>query len=237
MAPVTEGRVLNGDTSIYYRCFGKGKPLILLHGNGEDYTCFEKVLEDFSKHFFIVAIDSRGHGKSGYSKKITIDLMAKDVIAVLDKLKLDKVSLLGFSDGANVAIAFTLMAKDRLDKLVLAGANLYPSGIKEYYQIPTVFKYVFLRFCSILSKNAYEKSKIIGLMVLEPHFKPRQLSAIDVPTLVLAGEKDMIKEKHTRLIASSIKGADLIIIKGADHFIFDMEPIESVKIVLNFLLN
>ena len=235
MRPTMQGSVFNNDAIIYYRCFGQGKPVVLLHGNGEDYTCFEKQLDIFSKNFFVIAMDSRGHGSSSTAGKITIDLIGKDVVAVLDELNINKASLVGFSDGANAAISFALAAKGRLDKLVLAGANLYLSGVKIYFQLPTVFKYIFLCICSSFSKKAREKGRIIGLMVLEPHFKPKELLSINAPTLVLAGEKDLIKESHTRKIARSIKGSELLIIKGANHFVFDTKPIRTAIAIIDFL--
>lgn len=236
MYPIKQGTVFNNNANIYYRCFGQGEPLLLLHGNGEDYKCFKKQLDIFSKYFYVIAIDSRGQGSSSCQGLITIDLIGKDVLAVLDELKVGKASLIGFSDGANAAISLALTAKDRLNKLVLVGANLYPGGVKIYFQLPTVVKYIFLSLFSIFSKKARAKRKIIGLMVLEPHFKSEELLNIDVPTLVLAGEKDLIKEKHTRKIAKLIKNSDLFILKGANHFVFDTKPDETAHVILDFLL-
>ena len=236
--PERQGTVPTVDgAQIAYRCFGGGThPLVLLHGNGEDYTCFQRQLEAFSEHFWVIAIDSRGHGSSTVGEAaLTIDRMGEDVAVVLDALEVERTSLLGFSDGGNVAIAFALRYPQRVDHLILAGANLNPAGVKRSTQIPIILGYWTARFCGLFSRRARHRADILRLMVREPHFRPEELSKISAPTLVLAGDHDLIRPEHTRLIAVSLPNARLEIVSDCDHFLFEKQPEAVNRIILHFL--
>lgn len=227
-----------GGVPIHCRCYGAGeKTVVLLHGNGEDYRCFEKQLVPFSERYRVVAVDSRGHGSSGMGEPFSLRAMAGDVKDVLDALGIEKASVVGFSDGANVALYFALRYQSRLEKLVLAGANLFPAGIEAKERRNDKMRLAFLRFFGRVSAKARHKARIVELMTNEPDIDPWELEAIEAPVLVLAGERDMILPGHTRLIADSIPGARLRIIPSCDHFIFRNQPQWTNAIILKFLAN
>ena len=115
------------DCSLHYEEAGTGEALVLLHGNGEDCTYFKGQIGYFSDRFRVIALDTRGHGKSerGLSK-FSINQFAEDLREVLDALGLPQVHLLGFSDGGNIAMAFALRYPERVSSLILNGANLWP---------------------------------------------------------------------------------------------------------------
>ena len=116
---------------------GKGFPLILLHGNGEDSSYFLHQMEPFAQHFRVIAIDTRGHGKTPRGEMpFTIRQFAKDLLAFMDQHAIEKAYILGFSDGGNIAMVFALAHPERVDKLILNGANLDASGVKRKIQIP-----------------------------------------------------------------------------------------------------
>lgn len=225
-----------GNVSICCRCYGTGpRVLVLLHGNGEDYRCFDRQLELFSQSYRVLAIDSRGHGSSGMGEPFSLRTMADDVKTVLDALGIQKASLIGFSDGGNVALYFALRYPSRLEKLVVAGANLSPEGLTKKARRLDKVVWSFLRFGGRLSPGMLKKARVYGLMVTEPDIDPWELETIEAPTLVLAGEHDMIREQHTELIARSIPGARLRIIPSCDHFIFRNQPGWVNTIILKFL--
>lgn len=224
-----------GGVSIRCRCYGAGPALVLLHGNGEDYRCFEKQIIPFSRRFRLVAIDSRGHGGSGMGEPFSLRAMADDVETVLDALKIKKASLVGFSDGGNAALYFALRHPDRLEKLVLAGANLFPGGLEKRTQRQDRVIWNLLRLLGKVSAEARRKARIFGLMVREPNIDPRALSTIKAPCLVLAGEQDVIRESHTKLIARAIPGSKLLIIPGCDHFVFKNGVHQVNEAILQFL--
>lgn len=208
--------------NIYYRIYGAGeKTLFFLHGNGEDWTCFRKQIEFFAADYKIVTMDSRGHGNSGTSEKsLTIKQIAMDAVSLIGKLHLEDVTLVGFSDGANIVLEMALNTDVSYDRLVLAGANLNPRGVKMRYQLPTIFGHAFFEAGARIWPKLRLKADIIGLMIHEPNIRPERLKKITAKVLVLAGEKDMIKEKHTKRIAASLPNSTLVIIPQANHFIF-----------------
>ena len=221
----------------YYIEQGKGFPLILLHGNGEDCSYFLHQMEPFAQHFRVLAIDTRGHGKTPRGERpFTIRQFADDLLAFMDQHAIDKAHILGFSDGGNIAMVFALAHPERVERLILNGANLDASGVKRKIQIPIEIGYRIARLFAGMSPKAKRNAEMLGLMVNDPNVKPEELARMQCPTLVVAGDKDMIKDQHTRLIATSIPGAALSIIPGS-HFIANQRPEAFNEVVLRFLLS
>ena len=221
---------------IRWRRFGSGgRALLLLHGNGEDYTCFRNQIGAFSARFSVVAVDSRGHGESGRGAGVTLRRMADDAALALEAAGFRRADLVGFSDGANVGIHFALLHPDRLGKLVLAGGNLCPAGVKPSAQLPIELGARVCRLLGRFSARARKNGEILALMTDEPRFDPAELAAVRAPTLVLAGDRDLIRPEHTALIAASIPGARLRTVRHSDHFIFRNQPVQVNRLILDFL--
>ena len=198
---------------------GEGFPLVLLHGNGEDYTYFKRQMEPFSQQYRVIALDTRGHGKSPRgTAPFTLEQFAGDLKEFLDQRGITKCHLLGFSDGGNIALLFALRYPQYVEKLILNGANLTPDGVKLSTQLPIAAGWCVSGVCGLFSKKARANWEMLNLMVTQPHIRPQTLEKLTVPTLVIAGERDMIKEKHTRLIAASLPNSKLVILPG-DHFV------------------
>ena len=215
---------------------GTGFPLILLHGNGEDCSYFTHQMEPFAQYFRVIAIDTRGHGQTPRGKApFTIRQFAEDLLTFMDQHNIGKAHILGFSDGGNIAMLFAMAHPERVEKLILNGANLDASGVKRSVQIPIEIGYRIAKLLAQKSPKAKKNAELLGLMVNDPNVKPEELSHIQNKTLIVAGDKDMIKDKHTRLIARSIPGAELSIIPG-NHFIASNNPKAFNEAVLHFLL-
>ena len=225
------------DIALAYTEAGSGTPLILLHGNGEDGTYFAPHIAALARHFRVIALDTRGHGKSPRgSAPFTIGQFARDLRDFMDAQGIERASLLGFSDGGNIALTFALEHPKRVDRLILNGANLDPSGVKRSVQIPIVLGYGLTAVLARFSPEAARRAELLRLMVREPHIRPSELGRITAPTLVIAGTHDMIREKHTRLIARSLPNALLEIIPG-DHFVARTHPEDFRRAVEAFLLS
>lgn len=225
-----------GGVRIHCRCYdGPGQAVVMLHGNGEDYRCFRKQMKDFLEFYRVILIDSRGHGASGMGEPFSIRTMADDVAAVLDALELKRVMMVGFSDGGNIALYFALKYPSRLEKLVVAGANLFPEGLAAKVRRGDKRAWKWLTLLGRVNARAARKARIIGLMVTEPRIDPWELESVEAPTLVLAGQRDMILEEHSRLIAESIPDAHLRMIPATDHFIFENNPGWTNETILRFL--
>ena len=221
--------------SLHFIQRGEGEPLLLLHGNGEDSSVFSAQMDYFSPKYRVMALDTRGHGKSPRgTAPFSIETFAEDLLDFLDQQGLEKVHLLGFSDGGNIALTFALRHQERLLSLILNGADLFPSGVKPSVQVPIVLGYWAARAAALFSRDAVPKMELLRLMVKEPHIPPEALGAIRVPTLVIAGTGDMIKEEHTRLIHRQIPGSRLALIPG-DHFIAQKNPEPYNRAVEEFL--
>ena len=223
------------DVSLYYQEWGEGEPLFLLHGNGEDGTYFVNQTTYFSDRYRLIAVDTRGHGKSlRGTAPFTMEQFAIDLHKLMDRLQIQKAVILGFSDGANIAMKFALKYPDRVKALILNGGNLNTKGVKRSIQIPIEIGYRFAKLFARKSEEAKSHMEILGLMVNEPNIQPEELRAIQAPTLVIVGTKDMIKQEHTEIIAQSIPNAKLSVISG-DHFIANKNPEAFNKVVEDFL--
>lgn len=214
---------------------GQGEALILLHGNSENSEYFQGQINEFAHYYHVYAIDTRGHGKSPRGNApFTIRQFADDLLAFMDAHQINNAHLLGFSDGGNIALVFALKYPDRVNRLILNGANLDAKGVKRSVQIPIEIGYRIASMFSKKSQTAKQKAEMLGLMVNDPHVLPEELAGIQAKTLVIAGTNDMIKEEHTQLIAKNISDSQLVFIKG-DHFIANKCPQAFNQAVLKFL--
>lgn len=223
------------DIKLHYHERGAGETLILLHGNGEDGSYFEHQMARFAPRYRVIALDTRGHGQSPRGEApFTIRQFADDLLTFMDERGIERAHLLGFSDGGNIALVFALAHPERVDRLVLNGANLDGGGVKPSVQLPIVAGHRIASLFARASKQARANAEMLGLMVNDPNIGPEELHALDVPTLVIAGTRDMIKEDHTRLIAASIPNAQLAFVEG-DHFVAAKNPDAFNQVVERFL--
>ena len=223
------------DISHFYTERGRGEAFILLHGNGENSEYFRNQIDEFAKSWHVYAIDTRGHGKTPRGDRpFTIRQFADDLLCFMDKHQIEKAHLLGFSDGGNIALVFAIQYPERVGRLILNGANLFPGGVKRSVQIPIEIGYRIAKLFSGRSDAARSNAQMLGLMVNDPNVRPEELRKIRAKTLVIAGTKDMIRESHTRLIAEHIPDSQLVLISG-DHFIANKKPEEFNRAVLDFM--
>ncbi len=223
------------DIRHFYREAGEGTPLILLHGNGESCDYFRGQIDAFARRFHVYAPDTRGHGRTPRGDRpFTIRQFADDLLAFMDEHQVEKAHLLGFSDGGNIALVFAIRHPERVDQLILNGANLNPAGAKRTVQIPIEIGY---RIASLFARridSAKRNAELLGLMVNDPNIDPADLAGVRARTLVIAGTNDMIKADHTRQIAAGIPDARLVFLEG-DHFVAKKHPEAFNRAVLAFL--
>lgn len=207
---------------IYYERQGRGRPLILVHGNGEDHTIFDEAVCHLRAHFTCYALDSRDHGQSGRVSELHYHDMAKDILAFLEALDLRDVVFYGFSDGGIVGL-LAAQQTDRISTLILSGANLYPHGMTdEIYRI--------------IEEDYQATGSLKSLMMLrEPNITDWQLRRIKLPTLILAGTEDLIKDEHTRHIARTLPNSSLHILAGEGHETYIIHSTVIAGEILRFL--
>lgn len=217
-----------GDATIYYESYGKGTPLLLLHGNNGNISDFYNQIPLLSKYFEVIAIDTRGQGRSTdmSTADYSYELFAADLLKVIESNGWKKVSIIGWSDGGNTGLIFNSQHPDRVNKLVTIGSNLEPSGVSE-------------DLLAEFEKQLAEKKgnlRLVRLMLNHPHINSAQLASIQNEVLVIAGSEDVIKKEHTQLIHESIKDSDIEIIPDATHYIPFEQPEKLNNILLTFLL-
>ncbi|MBU5317644.1 alpha/beta hydrolase [Clostridium bornimense] len=205
---------------LYYEKRGEGRPLILLHGNGESHKIFDEAIEILEKNFTVYAIDLRGHGASEDIEEYHYLDMVEDIKEFIYTEKLVEPILYGFSDGGIIALLLASMYPRMLSRIIISGANIHPTGLKNIWII--LFKITYL----------LKKDPKVKMMLEEPNISKEMLNRIEIPTVVLAGERDVIKEKHTRLIANSIKNSKLQILKGEDHGSYIIHSEKVAEIIL-----
>lgn len=172
--------------------------------------------------------------EKGNKEPFTIEQFSCDLYEFMVSLEISNAVILGFSDGANIAMKFAIKYPDKVRALILNGGNLNPKGVKRTTQIPIEIEYKIARRFASKSTAAKKNAEMLGLMVNEPNIEQNELSKITAPTLVICGSSDMIKESHTKEIAENIPNARLSIIKG-NHFIANKRYAAFNKEVEDFL--
>lgn len=215
---------------MYYEVYGEGEPLLFIHGNGDSIKGWTAQIEHFSKTNKVIVADSRGHGKSGAGEdELTFELFAQDYAALIAHLKLQPVDIVGQSDGGIIALLLGIHHPETVDKMAIMGANLTPGPeavdpwAPEWVQgkLDIVEK-------MIESGDTREGLKIgkkrLQLLLDHPNISVEDLAKIESPVLVMAGDRDIIREEHTVFIYQNIKNAHLCIFPGVTHFALFTDP-------------
>jgi len=222
---------------IYCEIYGEGEPLLLLHGNGDSINTFKNQIPEFAKYYQVIAIDTRGQGKStdNDTESFNYHIFEKDLEEVIRQLGLQKVNIVGWSDGAITGMLYAMEQPEKVHKLVLMGANLSSSEEAVTSKILSQTRKDIDRLKKQNDPKNKTTIKLLEMILKEPNIPVSELSKIKAETLVMAGEKDLILEKHTQLIAQNIPHSELKIVKGETHFLPDENPVLFNSIVLEFL--
>lgn len=196
---------------------GEGSPLLFIHGNGESKRIFLPYFEAF-QDIHCIAADSRGHGQSFFNERYTVSDMADDMNALLEKLDLKNVTVVGYSDGANVAVSMAKKSQDRLGKLVLVSGNLYASAQTLGFRLSCAIYTALLFPLSLFSARKKRRIAKNMLMLRDIGVSLADLEKISLPSWVVDAEKDMIKRAHTDAMAEALPLSRRITINGATHF-------------------
>jgi pimeloyl-ACP methyl ester carboxylesterase len=226
-------------TTIYYEIYGKGEPLLLLHGNGQSIAALDKQIAFFSRRWRVIVVDSRGHGNSGWGKgRLTYDQMAEDMSTLLESLGIESANVVGWSDGGNVGLILAIRHPAQVTRLATMGALITPDGAYQWAQ-DWVGKQVVSAQARI---DAGDKTRpwphylqLLDLLGKQPQVAVSELKKITAPTLIMAADKDVIRPDHSQLIFEAIPKAQLVIFPGATHFIPAENPAMFNQTVETFL--
>jgi pimeloyl-ACP methyl ester carboxylesterase len=212
---------------LYYEVYGSGETLLLVHGNGGSIATFKAQIDHFRKSYKVIAMDSRDQGKSGDSPdRITYEKMTDDLAALLDHLKTGPVNVLGWSDGGIEALLLGVRHPAKVKKIAAMAANLNPTEEAFSPEVLAMGRSMMDSISAAAKENPQGKRelKAIQMALEEPHIDPKALEAIKVPTLVLAGDHDVIRDEHTLEIYHHIPNSQLCIFPDATHMIPYDEP-------------
>jgi pimeloyl-ACP methyl ester carboxylesterase len=229
--------VFNGNR-FYYEIYGSGTPLLLIHGNGETIASFKGQIWAFARQHQVIAMDSRGQGKSELgTAALTYDEMAEDTNALLDHLKLEKVKVLGWSDGGIIGLLLAIHHPAKVGMLAVMGANLKPEAAYPWAVdgIARVRKRITAELASSGNPKPLQlQLQLLDLLGNQPHIPLTDLATIQVPTLVMAADRDVIRDEHTLSMFHAIPKSQLAIFPGATHMIPEQDPTRFNRTVLDF---
>ena len=244
---IVSGTVHVNDIDMWRAEFGprNGKPVIMVHGGLANANYFGKVIALLvNAGFHVIVVDSRGHGRSTRSSQpYSYELMASDVVAMLDALRIPRADLVGWSDGAIIGIVMAIHNPEHLNRVFAFGANTNPDGLISDFDKQGVFKQFEQRAGKEYKKlsptpgqyDAFHR-QISEMWSTQPHIPGEQLRAIRTPIAIADGRYDeAIKQSHDRYMASTIPDARLVILPGVSHFAMLQNPPLFARAVLDAL--
>ena len=239
-----QGYVERDGARIWYATYGSGAPVILLHGGlGHSGNWGYQVPALAGSGYRVIVMDSRGHGRSTRdAQPFSYELMASDVLAVMDALHLEKASLVGWSDGACTALVLAAKAPARIAGVFFFGCNMDPSGVKPFEATPTLNR-CFARhakdYAQLSATPEHFKDfvdAVTRMQQTQPNYSAEDLSRISVPVAIVQSEHDeFIKREHAEYLARSIPNAELVVLDGVSHFAPLQRPEQFNGAMLAFL--
>ncbi|MGL4655199.1 MAG: alpha/beta fold hydrolase [Sarcina sp.] len=208
---------MKGFTIGYYE-EGEGDCILCLHGNGMHSRQFEKIYNKLKIHNKVIAIDFRGSGESTRTdEKITLSLIVDDVLEFLKIKKIKKVSIIGYSDGANFAMLLAKKDPSIINKLILICGNYKVEGICLWFRALLKIYDSLLSVIAPISKWAKNRNELLNLMFENLNLTDEDLGRIKAQTLVFYSSIDVIHKGHSKKIAELIPNSKLILAKGTNH--------------------
>lgn len=227
---------------IYYKdSGGSGMPILMLHGNAQTHRIFQYYEKQFSGKYRVLLMDSRAHGRSKIKtedgrKEFTITDMAEDVAALLDILKIHACVLLGFSDGANIALEFASLFPEKTISVIAISGNSSPDGLIFPVRLFSILKYRFLKAMNRLLKHYFFRyQQLASLLCNSPTMDSGQLQKIEAQVLLIAGTWDVVKVSHSRKLMHQIPHARLVLVKGGTHMSMFGRKQLYLKMIQSFL--
>ncbi|BBE74518.1 alpha/beta fold hydrolase [Oharaeibacter diazotrophicus] len=243
-AAVETGNAEVNGIRMYYAVYGKGAPVLLIHGGLGHGDIWANQVADLARDHQVIVADSRGHGRSTRTEApFGYDLMASDYVALLDHLKIDAVDLVGWSDGGIIGLDIAMKHPERLKHLFAHAANATVDGVKPSVATDPVFGAYIERMGKAYAKMSptpgeYDAfvAQISHMWESEPAWTADQLKTIRTPTLIVLGDHDeAITREHTDYLAATIPGAKELILEDASHFAMLQDPAGYTQAIRDFI--
>lgn len=221
---------------LYYETYGQGDALLLLHGNAQsiDFLCLQ--IPFFAQHYQVIAVDTRGHGKSATGDiPFSFELLAADMDALLQYLNIDNAYVVGWSDGGNTGLTMAMQYPHRVKKLVTMGSNIFMDETVVDAALIAAAQQMAQSLADDPTPDNQRMANMVNLTLHHPQHRFEDLQQITCPVLVMAGETDVIKSGHTKQIAANIPKGQLLIAPGETHHYPVRNPAAFNQTVLEFL--
>lgn len=228
---------------VWFAVFGKGEPVILLHGGLANSNYWGNQIHALAKHHAVIVMDTRGHGRSYRDKHaFTYQLLASDVVALMDFLKIKKAAIAGWSDGADVGLDLAINHPNRIARLFAFAGNTDPSAMRDLAKSAVFNAYIertekeYAQFSPTPGDYISFLDQIGRMWATGPNFTAKQLEGIKVPVWIVdADHEESVKRENTLFIADHIPGAALLIQAAVSHFSFLQDPRQFNEDLLHFL--
>ncbi len=234
------------DTKVYYEEYGKGTPLLMLHGGFSNMAYFKKCIPELSKHFQIILPDQPGLGRSEFpDSALSYQLIAEYYSSMIDQLKLDSVYVIGESDGGNEGLLLANYRPDKVKRLLISGANYKAREIKGIVEVSNMLNTDWIEANWKDWIDNYKKLSPSGdwkryvkearkMSLAEEYFSKQILEEIKVPVLVAYGDNDLITLNHGIEIKNDIKNSQFCIIPNCSHDVFNDKSGLIDRIAIDF---
>jgi len=226
---------------MYYETYGSGEPLLLIHGNGQSIADVHFQIAQFAHGYRVIVTDSRAHGKSGLgTDRLTYMQMMEDYNALLEQLNVTGAHVVGWSDGGIQALLLAIHHPDKVAKMAIMGANLRPDQTAINAWVPGLLQPLSDMVDEMISSNDSSEDwqhsrQLLDLLMTQPDIPLESLQQIKAPVLVIAGDKDIIRARHTLEIFENLPNAHLAILPGQTHWAPATDPVAFNTLVENFL--
>jgi pimeloyl-ACP methyl ester carboxylesterase len=236
-----------GPANIYYELHGQGEPLLLLHGVLTSSKDLSHQIREFAEHFQVIAVDGRGHGRSSdIDEPFSYKGWANDIVQLLVQLGKAPVHVFGWSSGGVVGLELAMSHPELIKKLAVFGTDFHHTGIIDGW-VDTLFSLPPESKQLAIPREGYQRvsphpqhwpvyyRKAVEMLQSQPTYTTAQLHTIKAPTLVMAGDSDVIKPEHSRALAAAIADSTLVIFPDSTHYTPVDKPDLVNRMVLDFL--
>jgi pimeloyl-ACP methyl ester carboxylesterase len=218
------------DIRLHYKVWGKGETVLLLHGAMEYWREWERQIPALAKEYKVIAVDTRGHGESSFTdREMSYELLADDILKLLDRLQIDSIDVVGFGDGGIIGMIMAMKEPYKVHKLVAIGSNISADTNAVYRAVLEKVKgwdydkmafYLQMKFKENPNPRLMPQfaKRMQTLLLTQPHLTYEDLWKIKCPTLIMAGDHDFIKLDHTQYIYENLPDGYLSIIPAGTHY-------------------
>jgi pimeloyl-ACP methyl ester carboxylesterase len=237
---------------MYYEIHGTAKggdpPLVLLHGGGSTIdTSFGQVLPSFAKARQVIAFEQQGHGRTAdiVDRPYRFEQSADDAAALLRHLRIERADFFGYSNGGNVALQVAIRHPALVRKLVVASAMFRRDGLPpEFWEsmrhatlenMPAELREAYLRVAPHPEQLSTFHDKCVKRMLEFRDWPPEAIRSIRGPTLILVGDRDVVRPEHAVEMFRLLPNAQLAVLPGTDHMTFVRRADWQVSMIEAFL--